>query len=155
MAVDNGDTSCRDSNLPEWIFATDRYPRRRLNIYSKPEIICCLTHLLHFLYFSLLLMSQILNLTVLKSHIYLNGSSSLTGFQGNNRTSTSDPTSSISLGMFYVTLTTQFLTMTTRSLATTTHSLAMTTTLITLPTSLLLLTTPNLHTKLCCQPLIS
>ncbi|CAN6837755.1 unnamed protein product, partial [Brassica oleracea] len=35
-----------DRNLPERLFATDRFPRKRLNIYSNPDILCLLRHVL-------------------------------------------------------------------------------------------------------------
>ncbi|KAG2317183.1 hypothetical protein Bca52824_020305 [Brassica carinata] len=35
-----------DHRLPERLFATDRFPRRRLNIYSRPNILALLRHIL-------------------------------------------------------------------------------------------------------------
>ncbi|KAL1198907.1 hypothetical protein V5N11_008525 [Cardamine amara subsp. amara] len=36
----SGTNSSEVSSLPSRLFATDRYPDARLNIYSKPDILC-------------------------------------------------------------------------------------------------------------------
>ncbi|KAF2565060.1 hypothetical protein F2Q70_00014746 [Brassica cretica] len=40
------DNAC-DTRLPERLFATDRFPRNRLNIYSRPNILAFVRHVLH------------------------------------------------------------------------------------------------------------
>lgn len=72
-----------------------------LKFYPSFAISNLKSHILHCSYFLLVYLPA-----SLLGHIYnyLNGSLQQTGFQGNDWTSTPEPTSSASLGMFYATL---------------------------------------------------
>ncbi|KAF3519059.1 hypothetical protein DY000_02058849 [Brassica cretica] len=46
LTIQTGESSRPDQRLPERLFATNIFPRKRLNIYSKPGILCFIKHTL-------------------------------------------------------------------------------------------------------------